>query len=370
MTAILQDTFTGTGAIGDHTPDIVPVGSSWVVRKNAVGVLSGGRLLSNSNTDTVVNINAGIANWEMEARMNSGSQGQVCVYGRSNEGGTTKIALALSRVDGKVYFNTAAYGTDLVAANTDYWVRWYCFGSRHIVWISTDRETWTLVCNVFITDRLTDTYVGLGAVTLTTTGNWDEMEVSPTTTWPRLLGLGDSTIADTSIGWFKQLCDTYAPREWDKNRGHSGDSITDNLPGQVTLAASDNADKIFIMMGRNSGGGTPATDETVLAAQLSQLHTDHPNAVIYQLCLLESDPPYGTYAAEKAAIQSAVATAQAAGVPVTFWDTAGWIDPATDTSDGIHPTEAGYTKIKNEVLALLSASSLPIYINQYRQRWS
>jgi hypothetical protein len=50
-------------------------------------------------------------------------------------------------------------------------------------------------------------------------------------------------------------------------------------------------------------------------------------------------------------IQAAVGAAAAAGVNCTYWNTDGWIDPSADTSDGLHPTEAGHAKILAEVLA-------------------
>jgi hypothetical protein len=40
---------------------------------------------------------------------------------------------------------------------------------------------------------------------------------------------------------------------------------------------------------------------------------------------------------------------------VTVWDTSAWIDPATDTSDGLHPNATGHGKIVTQILANLAA---------------
>lgn len=52
--------------------------------------------------------------------------------------------------------------------------------------------------------------------------------------------------------------------------------------------------------------------------------------------------------------RNAVAARTAAGdSKVHFVDTAGWINPATDTSDNVHPTEAGHVKISQRLIAVL-----------------
>jgi hypothetical protein len=40
-------------------------------------------------------------------------------------------------------------------------------------------------------------------------------------------------------------------------------------------------------------------------------------------------------------------------VNCAYWNTDGWIDPATDTSDGLYPNAGGQIKIANQVLARL-----------------
>jgi len=61
------------------------------------------------------------------------------------------------------------------------------------------------------------------------------------------------------------------------------------------------------------------------------------------------------YGAVNTEIQAGIATAVAAGVNATYWDTAGWceIPGADDSGDGIHPNAAGEWKIGTEILALL-----------------
>jgi lysophospholipase L1-like esterase len=38
---------------------------------------------------------------------------------------------------------------------------------------------------------------------------------------------------------------------------------------------------------------------------------------------------------------------------VHFVDTTGWVDPATDTSDNVHPTDAGHRKIANRLIPII-----------------
>ena len=52
--------------------------------------------------------------------------------------------------------------------------------------------------------------------------------------------------------------------------------------------------------------------------------------------------------------RNAVATRVAAGdAKVHFIDTAGWVDPATDTADNVHPTDAGHVKIAQRLRPIL-----------------
>jgi lysophospholipase L1-like esterase len=52
--------------------------------------------------------------------------------------------------------------------------------------------------------------------------------------------------------------------------------------------------------------------------------------------------------------RNAVAARTAAGdTKVHFVDTAGWVDPATDTSDNVHPTDAGHAKIAQRLRPIL-----------------
>jgi lysophospholipase L1-like esterase len=53
-------------------------------------------------------------------------------------------------------------------------------------------------------------------------------------------------------------------------------------------------------------------------------------------------------------VQNAVANRNAAGdAKVHYVDTRGWVDPATDTSDNVHPTDAGHAKIAGLLTPIL-----------------
>ncbi|NMC30698.1 MAG: hypothetical protein GYA45_11580 [Pelolinea sp.] len=88
---------------------------------------------------------------------------------------------------------------------------------------------------------------------------------------------------------------------------------------------------------------------------LGTLVSNHPNATIYAMGVLNATSGGGAGETRTTINGRISAAATAVGSPVVYVDTTGWIDPATDTSDGVHPTAAGQLKIRDAMIALLPA---------------
>jgi lysophospholipase L1-like esterase len=135
-----------------------------------------------------------------------------------------------------------------------------------------------------------------------------------------------------------------------KNHAAPGNSIIGSMDAQTAAAATDNADVIFVALGTNDNNDAGITAE--YQENLVEIAGTNANAKIY--CLGIWPKTSDAYrAANNTRIQTAVTNAAAAGVNCTYWNTDGWIDPSTETSDGLHPTTAGHIKIRDRVLALL-----------------
>jgi lysophospholipase L1-like esterase len=120
-----------------------------------------------------------------------------------------------------------------------------------------------------------------------------------------------------------------------------------NLAAQVTASASDNADIIIMALGTNDdNAGNMATLQAAVESGIDTLRGTNAAATVYYMNVLPRT------SGDKALVRAAIAAACAAK-SVTCWDTVtdAWIDPATDTSDGLHPTAAGYVKIRDRILA-------------------
>lgn len=168
--------------------------------------------------------------------------------------------------------------------------------------------------------------------------------------------IGTSITHNLTVGsnnYFQQLvlatsnCQGY-------NHSLSGGTIVGagavDMAAQVAAAASDTAAKIYVEMGTNDSASDPATVRTTYSTQLQALHASNASAVIYAMAPFPRtvDIPANI----RTAIANGAADALAAGAPVTYVDTSTWINPATDTIDGLHPNVAGYTKILAQVQAL------------------
>jgi lysophospholipase L1-like esterase len=119
------------------------------------------------------------------------------------------------------------------------------------------------------------------------------------------------------------------------------------MDGQTLAAAGDAAQIIIVEFGTNDADDAGLTAK--YQANLEALKLSNPTAVIIGMGILPR-----TSHANRDANNPRIETA-CAGAGVTYWNTDGWIDPATETSDGTHPTDAGYQKIATEALNRLVA---------------
>jgi lysophospholipase L1-like esterase len=162
-----------------------------------------------------------------------------------------------------------------------------------------------------------------------------------------MLFLGNSITASTLLSFPKLIWQGYSRRAGYINRGVGGSTIMAGaapMSTQVTASASDNADVIILEFGTNDADDAGITAE--YQAQIVALQASNPAARIYGLGILPRS-------SDNVAVNNPRIHTACTNAGVTYWDPVGWIDPATDTSDGVHPTAAGHAKIATQILALL-----------------
>lgn len=166
--------------------------------------------------------------------------------------------------------------------------------------------------------------------------------------------LGDSISAMGDITWPFKLPFQYSYGSIPLTvRGVTGASISSGLAAQVTAAASDNASHIIIAMGTNDdNAGNMTTLQATAEAQIAALKVSNPGAQLYWLNVLPRwTNNTGATPVDKANIRTAIEAACTAQ-SITCWDTLTdpWIT-AAQTSDGLHPINAGMDAIVTQVKA-------------------
>jgi lysophospholipase L1-like esterase len=166
---------------------------------------------------------------------------------------------------------------------------------------------------------------------------------------PVLSVLGDSIAQYTSLrNWVQGVAQT---RGWRVvNHGYSGSSIMGASHGQTqqtTEAENDGASYIILQHGVNDADNAGIT--ATYAANIAALKLSNPAATIYGMGIL---PNTGATAAYRDTNNGRIEVACAAQ-GIAYWNTDGWIVPATDTSDGLHPNDTGAAKIMAEILTRL-----------------
>jgi hypothetical protein len=168
----------------------------------------------------------------------------------------------------------------------------------------------------------------------------------------RIAILGDSisNSITTDVDWPYHLVRDSAIGCVDcKNHAVSGQTVLTHMDAQTTASASDNADAIIVLLGINDTTSTGF--EAEYTENLNELHSSNPNATIYALGLL---PNSGTPYVERRTTYNPLIAAAASAAGANYVDTAGWIDPATDTSDGLHPNATGAAKVVTALKNIVS----------------
>jgi hypothetical protein len=362
---LIYDTFTGTGAIGSHTPEICPAGSAWSVKNGAFSDLASGQVPYNTGHWGVAIINAGAADVDIECVLTPAdyAAGNVGVIIRSAADGATRYLVTLNPGDGRLamHYHTAmqtggaptvAYTRSGLFGLTEVTLRVVMKGGECRIAINGEFVAW------FEDTHLTDTYVGIGCYYGNASGmKWNTVTVGPVGAQAYITVIGDS-ISNPALTsyprWCRSVMWNYDTTKWVDYQNHSTSSynIVAHMAELVAASAADTPNKIFIALGTNDTD--TGSVETVYAAQLQRLWVDHPGVPIYCLNILPRATPPDNGGVNNPRIAAAVATALAAGVNVTLWDTRSptpWINTSSDLEDGLHPSEAGSYKIALEVLA-------------------
>lgn len=136
--------------------------------------------------------------------------------------------------------------------------------------------------------------------------------------------------------------------------------LSEYVPGESGVPEWDTSeyvpDYVVINLGTNDPStGTKAPNfKPAYKVFLEDLRTYYPEAVIFAMS------PFNT--AHRGEISDTVSARNAAGdAKVTYVDTTGWIDTATETTDGTHPTVAAHDKISIKL-----ATSIQNYLDAGR----
>jgi lysophospholipase L1-like esterase len=174
----------------------------------------------------------------------------------------------------------------------------------------------------------------------------------------KLSFIGDSITADVTTGWQNWLVNMYPGLNTITNHAVGGsviihDGVHTDIDDQITATASDDADIIIIELGTNDNeGGNMTTLQLKVESSIVDLKASNARAQIFYMNVLPRwTNSGGETVVDKHLTRAAIATACAAQ-GITCWDTSSWIT-SIDTSDGLHPTAAGYIKVAQKALSVL-----------------
>jgi len=365
LKALLFETLTGSGALTSHTPDIVPVGSAWSVKHGTFGSLFGGKLSYTTGTYGVAIIDVGVADFELIGTMKM-TGGNTCFVMRSDADGLARVTIDMSYSNGKInlfhysnfttvdvnllssniYGTGSAYGWPTIQNNEEHTLRVLACGPDWHMYFDGTPLSWAINAAL-----LTGNQVGFGVVNSPGADSWNQLAIYPSTGWKKVSIIGDSISAPTNLAtwvYYWSLLSNNGKIHIQNNNAVAGYSVGTNMAGAATAASDDGQDETIILLGTNDGN---ADFTATYEAQLEALWAATSKPII---CLGPLDKTTDAYAAnERTRVQNAVATAVAAGVNATYVNTAGWITPATDCSEGLHPNATGKIKVANALYALL-----------------
>lgn len=118
-------------------------------------------------------------------------------------------------------------------------------------------------------------------------------------------------------------------------------------------------EKIIVALGANDGlliyaAYNAANVRTACDNMLTSLRTEFPSARIYVFGVLNSD--HANLLTNRTSVNTQLSDAviAKADANITYHSTDGWITPATDTSDNVHPNTAGVAKIVAAMSAIIT----------------
>lgn len=363
---LLLDNFTGTGALTAHTPDTCPSGASWAIVSGTWGNLSAGFLPYTSGTYGAALINVGASDFELSWRAKHmlGGNGVFSsgMYVRANATNSDKYGIGTyqypaggqSYLLGPLMYDAqtllqGAVPLNLTVGNYYTW-RLLLKGTQARVY----NEAGSLVAFALNLAKTSNSYVGPGCQQ--PGGNWDWLRLQTVFSrpWMTISILGDSISNDTNEwpGYLSAIynngyCEVF-------NHALPGSQIAYHMDPQTDQAEADQADMTIIALGTNDGAGSAAT-QAEYCENLMELWGTL-GKPIYCMGVLPKSPGEAERISINAYLQEAVAAAVTAGANAMFWNTDGWIDPATDTSDGLHPNAAGQKKIAAAAKARLEGN--------------
>ena len=353
----LHDTFTGSGALTAHTPEICPAGASWAVLNATFANLSGGAIKLTSGNHSCAIIDTGHQNSEVEAIINTGTDGSSLGLITLSGLNGVRYTCMLTATQIVEWHCTAFPGTasdevaaTTVASNTDYWLRIWSDGTTRRHLISSDGVNFTLIKRKEggVLQPSTQSYVGIGATyAIPTTSSIKELTVRPPNSI-HFSVIGDSISANVLIpSWCYtfQYSSVFGYRGIISNHAVTGQSIQNNLADQLTAAMADTSSNyLIIALGTNDFDTNIVytTAKAQLLRALTKWSADH----IFWMGILPR-----TYAPDNGPVNNPRIKQACDECGVTFWDTRTdpWIDPATDCSDGLHPNATGAAKISARV---------------------
>ena len=142
------------------------------------------------------------------------------------------------------------------------------------------------------------------------------------------------------------MSDAAGPRNETYNQAVGGAALMvgDLLATQITNAPTpERTDKVFILIGTNDSNVTDAF-RAEYETQVNRLKVKYPNATIYCMGILER---WSGDTTRRNTQNPMIATA-ASNTGQVYINTDGWITQA-DTYDNLHPNEAGYIKIADNL---------------------
>lgn len=359
ITPILRDTFTGSGALSEHSPETGPPGSKWQVTAGEFAELSGGWAAATGGNFSEALIDSGVADFELvfRARLADAAERHSGVTLRRTASGGAgdsyavvmlvdpqEGALISAEIPGVIGFDPANQPTPEAHRFDGILGEFYTWQVllRGSQWRVLDDQGAVMAGGVAAANK-GNTLVGLVNPAGATGAAWDSIEVRPLTThWKSFSVIGDS-ISANNTAWNGIVSVRYGDHlNYMYNHAVAGAKVSTSMDQQTDKSEADGADFTIIALGTND------SLDDFQAEYLENLVElwGSLGRPIYAMGVL---PKTGS----KAIRETENGYIQAAGVDVTYWNTDGWIDPLSDTSDGLHPNAAGNEKIASRVLGLL-----------------